>query len=107
MKNLLVFTLLFATAFSASAMRSRPRRNLQHNCINVISMDAELFYFKSDHDVEGATINVYDFKTGDVVISDTIHSKKTIIDLYFQKPGDYIIMITKGDFSRRYVFQRK
>jgi hypothetical protein len=107
MKNLTVLILVFATTFSASAMRNRPGRKLEHNCIYVLSMDADLFYFKSDRDVDGAAINVYDFKTGNVVISDTIHSKKTIIDLYFQKPGDYIIMITKGDFTRRYVFERR
>ena len=107
MKNLVALTLMIAIGFSASAMKNRRRRNVQHNCIYVISMDHDLFYFKSDRDVAGAAINVYDFKTGAVVIADTIQSKKTIVDLYFQTPGDYIIMITKGDFSRRYVFERK
>jgi hypothetical protein len=107
MKNLVALTLLLATAFTASAMRNRPHRNLQHNCIYVTSMDHGLFCFKSDRDVAGAAINVYDFKTGGVVISDTIENKKTIVDLHTQTPGDYIIMITKGDFARRYVFERR
>lgn len=98
---------MLATAFSASAMKNRPHRNLQHNCIYVIAMDNEIFYFKSDKDVAGATIKVYDFKTGTEVMSDTITNKKMILDFYSKKPADYIIMITKGDFERRYVFQKK
>lgn len=107
MKKLVVLTVIFATAFSASAMKIRPRRNINHNCIHVIAVDNEIFYFKSDRDVDGAAINVYDFQTGKEVLADTITKKKTIIDMYLQKPADYIIMITKGDFSRRYVFEKR
>lgn len=107
MKKLVVLTVIFATAFSASAMKIRPRRNINHNCIHVIAVDNEIFYFKSDRDVDGAAISVYDFKTGQEVLADTITKKKTIIDMYLQKPADYIIIITKGDFSRRYVFEKR
>jgi hypothetical protein len=107
MKNLLALTLILASAFSASAMKKKPHHNLQHNCIYVTSMDHRLFCFKSDHDVAGATINVYNFKTDALVISDTIQAKNMAVDFSSMEPGDYIIMITKGDFSRRYVFERR
>jgi hypothetical protein len=107
MKSIIVLTLVFATTFSASAMKNRPHHNVQHNCIYVIAMDNEIFYFKSDKDVAGATIHVYDFKTDKEVMTDTITTRKMILDFYSQKPADYIIMITKGDFERRYVFEKK
>jgi hypothetical protein len=107
MKNLVALTLVLATAFSASAMKSKPHRNLQHNCIYVTSMDHHLFSFKSDRDVAGATINVYNFKTDALVMSDTIHAKNMAVDFSSLDAGDYIIMITKGHFSRRYVFERR
>ena len=96
-----------AIGFSASSMKKGPRRGIEHNCIHVISMENDIFYFKSDRDVAGAAIEVYDYKTGNKVISDTITSKKMIVDLHFQTPGDYIILITKGDFKRKYVFHRR
>ena len=107
MKNLIVLTFILTSALSASAMKNRPHHNVQHNCIYVIAMDNEIFYFKSDKDVAGAAISVYDFQTKKEVMTDTITNKKMILDFYSQKPADYIIMITKGDFERRYVFQKK
>lgn len=96
---------MLAISFSASSTE-KPRRSMDHNCIRVLSMSNDIFYFKSDKDVVGAVIDVYDYKTGKKVMSETIESKKTLVDLYAQKPGDYIILITKGEFKRKYVFHR-
>lgn len=107
MKKLVVLTIMFATAFSVSAKDKGPRHNINHNCIHVITMNNEFFCFKSDRDVAGAAITVYDFQTKQEVIADTITSKTMVLNLSLQKPADYIILITKGDFVRRYVFEKK
>ena len=107
MKRLLVLACMIAIAYSASSMNKGPRRSVQHNCIHVISMDNDIFYFKSDREVAGAVVDVYDYKSGVKVMSHVISGKKTIVDLYAQVPGDYIILITKGDFNRKYVFHKK
>ena len=99
---------MLAIGFSATSMKNGPRRNnIGHNCIHVLSMDHGGFYFKSDRDVAGAAIDVYSYKTGDKVKSDVIKNKKTILDMHSLEPGDYIILITKGDFKRKYVFHKK
>jgi hypothetical protein len=72
----------------------------------VISSDHGIFYFKSDRDVDGAVIEVFEYKTDGKVISAKIDMKKTVLNFNDQKPGDYIIMITKGEFRRKYVFHK-
>lgn len=96
---------MLAISFSASSTE-KPGRSMNHNCIHVLSMSNDVFYFKSDKDVAGAVIEVYNYKTGEKVISTIVENKKTLIDLHPQKPGDYIILITKGEFKRKYVFHR-
>lgn len=105
MKRFIIFACLLTLTFSASAMKKRPRN--QSKQIHVISAAIDIFYFKSHPGLDGATIDIYDFTTGEKVLSDVIKKRRTIIDLYFQKPGDYIILITKDDFKRKYVFHRK
>jgi hypothetical protein len=107
MKRLVILTCMLAISFSASSMKNGPGRGINHNCIHVLAMDRDIFYFKSDSELTGADIEVYDYKTGNKVISQVIERKKTIVDLHFQTPGDYIILITKGDFKRKYVFHKK
>jgi hypothetical protein len=97
---------MLALGFSASSMNTNPGRGINHNCIHVISMSNNQFNFKSDKDVSGATVDVYDFKTGKKVMSQTITDKHTTIDLSSQDAGDYIVLITKGDFKRKYVYHK-
>lgn len=98
---------MVAIGFSASSMKKHPRRNINHNCIHVISMANDIFYFKADGDFVGANIDVYDHKTGEKVISQVVEHRKTIVDMYFQAAGDYIILITKGELKQKYVYHKK
>lgn len=98
---------MLAMAFSALAVKKGHGGGMQHNCIYVISSENDMFYFKSDREMNGAVIEVFEYKSDEKVISATIDSKKTIVDFNDQMPGDYIIMITKGDFKRKYVFHKK
>ena len=57
--------------------------------------------------MDGAVIDVYSYKTGDKVMSDVIKSKKNVVNMQALESGDYIILITKGEFKRKYVFHKK
>jgi hypothetical protein len=103
MKRFILLTCVLVIGSSAWSMKGP---GINHNCIHVISMDADLFYFKSDKEITGATIDVYDYKTGNKVLSQVVTEKRTIVDLYSQQAGDYIILITKGDFKRKYVYHK-
>ena len=103
----MILTCMLAIGFSASSMKNHPRRNINHNCIQVISMANDVFYFKSDGDFAGANIDVYDYKTGEKVLSQVVEHRKTIVDMYFQPAGDYIILITKGELKQKYVYHKK
>ena len=98
---------MLAIVVPATSMNKNPRRSLQHNCIHVTAMDKDAFYFKSDREMDGAVIDVYSYKTGDKVMSDVIKSKKNVVNMQALESGDYIILITKGEFKRKYVFHRK
>ncbi len=98
---------MLAITFSALSMTNGHGSGMQHNCILVISSDNDMFAFKSDREVDGAVIEVFEYKTDEKVISGTIDSRKTTLDFSEFKSGDYIIMITKGEFTRKYVLSKK
>lgn len=104
MKPLIIVSFLLAIGSSAFSMKKGP--GLNHNCIRVISMTHEMFYFKSDKEISGANVEVYEHKTGKKVISQVINKKRTIIDFFDLEPGDYIILVTKGEFKRKYVYRK-
>ncbi len=107
MKRIIILFCMLAITFSALSMKKGHGRGMQHNCILVISSDHDMFYFKSDREVNGAVIEVFEYKTDEKVISGAIDSRKTVVDFTELKSGDYIIMITKGEFRRKYVFRKK
>ena len=90
---------MLAITFSASSMKKGHGSGMQHKCILVISSDHDMFYFKSDREMNGAVIEVFEHKTDEKVISGAIDSRKTVVDFTEFKSGDYIIMITKGEFK--------
>jgi hypothetical protein len=104
MKRLIILTCILSLGFSAWSMEKGP--GINHNCIHVISMADDTFYFKSDKDVAGASVEVYNYKTGDKIKSQVIKGKHTSVSLHGQDAGDYIILITKGDFKRKYVYHK-
>ena len=104
MKPLIILTLALLISSSAWSMKKGP--GINHNCIHVTSMADNVFQFKSDKDINGATIDVYEYKTGKKVISQVVTGKRTTIDLSGQEAGDYIILITKSNFKRKYVYHR-
>lgn len=104
MKRLIILTCLFALGSSAWSMKKGP--NINHNCVSAISMADNMFYFKSDRELLHATVDVYDYQTEKKIISQVITGKRTTIDLNGREPGYYIILITKGDFKRKYVYEK-
>lgn len=95
---------MVAIGSSGWSMKKGP--GINHNCIFVISMTDDIFYFKSDKEILSANVDVYDNKTGKKAISQVVTGKRTIVDLNAQEPGDYIILITRGDFKRKYVYHK-
>lgn len=104
MKRLIALVFMLSAGYTMWSMN--PGHGLNHNCIHVISMTDGTFHFRSDRDVAGASIEVYSYKTGEKVLTQTIKEKRTSVSLRAQEPGDYIILITKGDFKRKYVYHR-
>jgi hypothetical protein len=106
MKRLIIVACVLTISFSASSMKTAPGRGINHNCIYVISMSDDIFYFKSDKYIDGAKVDVYSHETGEKVMSQVIDARRTGVNLSAQLPGDYIILITKGGFKRKYVFHK-
>lgn len=106
MKRLILVACVLTISFSAFSMKSGPGRDINHNCIYVISMTDNIFYFKSDKYIDGAKVDVYSYETGEKVMSQVVAEKRTSINFSAQPAGDYIILITKGGFKRKYVFHK-
>jgi len=107
MKRLVFVACVLAMNAYAFSLKADPGRGINHNCIYVISMTDDIFYFKSDKYIDGAKVDVYSHETGEKVLSQVVDQKRTSINLSGQVPGDYIILITKGGFKRKYVFHKE
>lgn len=105
MKRFFVIASLLVVSFQVLSMGKGP--GINHNCIHVISMADNMFYFKSDKDVSSANIEVYSHRTGEKVLSQVIEVKHTTVNFQNMEAGDYIILITKGEFRRKYVYHKR
>jgi len=85
MKKMLMIALVMISA-SAFAKNSRP--------VKVLSKQLEIVYFKVNPTMIGATMEVYN-ANGDLVYSQTITSKKQIVDFFDEPSGSYTILVTK------------
>ena len=101
-----LISLLSLLAFSEPMFSSDPGQGLNHNCIHVVAMSDGLFQFTYDRDVAGADIEVFRYDNGKKVLSASVKAKRTQVSLRDQAPGDYIILITRGDFRRKYVYHK-
>lgn len=85
MKKMLMIALVIISA-SAFAKNSHP--------VKVLSKQLEIVYFKVNPAMIGATMEVYN-ANGDLVYSQTIASKKQIVDFFDEPSGSYTILVTK------------
>lgn len=86
--KLLAFVLCLSTSAFAG---TSPNSN-----VSVLSMKRDIFYFRVCPSLIGARIDVRD-QEGQVIVSQEITHKKSIVDFYFEKPGQFTITITKGE----------
>jgi hypothetical protein len=92
-------TLLFVLILIVSSAFAGHRSGKQS--VEIISTRRDIFYFKVSHEFSGATVEVL-AADGSILMTDTIHHTKSLIDFYFEQPGLYTIRMTKG--SQQLVF---
>jgi len=92
-------TLLFAMVLIASSAFAGHSTGKQS--VEIISTKRDIFYFKVSHEFSGATVEVL-AADGSVLMTDTVHHTKSLIDFYFELPGLYTIRMTKG--GQQWVF---
>jgi len=101
MKTLKTLVLLVALITGSQLVQAKDKTC---SCIEVLSIKRDIFYFKSTEDFTGATIEVYSF--GKLIFTDTLVHRKTLIDFYFEKPGEYTIKIIKGSKVEEFNYQK-
>lgn len=62
----------------------------EHKHISIISVSKEVFYFKTDAEFIGATVQVTD-STGSVFFTAELHTKRNLIDFFYLEKGQYTI----------------
>ena len=104
MKSQVILTCLLV--ISSSSWAGQKCRSTSDDCVHVISRQSDAFYFKVTKSIIGAEVDVFS-ATGEKVVSRVITSKHTLVDLYFQNAGQYSIVIRKGEFSQKFVYNKK
>lgn len=64
--------------------------------VNLIAARKCIMYFKFDRELEGAEVQVYD-QRGRSIAHHTLHKHKLIIDFIDADPGNYTVIVTKGN----------
>jgi len=63
----------------------------------------DIFYFKVDCYFRGASVEVYNEKE-EKIFSGKITQHKALLDFYYEAPGTYKIIITKGESVEKFDF---
>ena len=71
--------------------------------IKVVSTKRDVFYFKVDEALVGASLEVYD-ERGNKMIEQRIEKKRVIVDFYYDQPGRYIIKVADEEDKIKEVF---
>jgi hypothetical protein len=87
MKKVMVAALVMMVSASVVAKN--------HHDIKVLSKMRDVVYFKVDAAMIGASMEVYN-EHGDLIYSDTVGSKRTIVDFYDEPAGSYTIHVLKN-----------
>jgi hypothetical protein len=98
MKNIFLIIIILTTT-SAFAAQSDPQ-------VKILSTTSDIFYFKVDKDLIGGEVEII-ARDGEMLGSQTISKKRTLIDFYSLEPGSYTIIITKGDLHKEFHYEKK
>ncbi|HEY5748960.1 MAG TPA: hypothetical protein VIU12_22985 [Chryseolinea sp.] len=100
MKTVKTLLLLVVLTIGSQFAQARNR-----DCISVISMKRDIFYFKTASNFTGALVEVYS-PSGDLIFTGQVLRHKSLIDFYFETPGTYTIKITKGSETEEFTFEK-
>jgi hypothetical protein len=84
-------TILFLSLVLSAAFAENGEKKEQ---VKVLSTKREIFYFKVEKKLIGATVEILD-ENQQVVKTEQIVNKKTIIDFFFLEDGNYTVSIKK------------
>jgi hypothetical protein len=102
-KTVKVFCLvLILAAVAVQPLRAATHRDLAP----VPAKYKDLFVFKAERNLKGATVQVLTAK-GAVVTSQTLQKRKVIIDFGSVKQGMYTVRISKGDVVKELHYNKK
>ncbi|MEO7990290.1 MAG: hypothetical protein ABI663_12165 [Chryseolinea sp.] len=91
---LIILILIAVTALHAAAQKSH---------VSILSIKRDIFYFKVDKTLMGATLEVFS-QQGEMIFSGKVLHHKAIIDFYLENPGTYTIKLKKDDQATEFVY---
>ena len=74
--------------------------------VKVLSRARGIVYFKVNPEMIGASVEVYNEK-GDLIYSDTVGSKKMLVDFFDEPSGSYTIHVIKNSKEEVIEYVRK
>lgn len=73
--------------------------------VRVLSIKSDIFYFKVDKIFLGATVEVY-AQNGEIIFTEKVTNRKTIVDFYFEDPGTYTIRLKKDGKEEHFTYHK-
>lgn len=101
MTRIALLTCMLWTGFVASAHETKSK-----DPVRVIFSRMDVFYFKVDHLLLGADLEICSSE-GTTLHAEKILHRKVLVDFYFKNSGQYIIKIKKGSIIKEFNFIKK
>jgi len=97
-KILLILIIVQAATGSYAKCKNAP--------VSILSTKRDVFYFKVDKILLGATIEVYSSK-GELIFTSKITHRKAIVDFYLEDSDTYSIKLKKDDQVQEFTYVKE
>lgn len=106
MKRYILITCLLIISTAAFSKHKHRNKSKTHSPVHVISKKRDTFYFRVEQQMVGGEIHVIS-KNGDTLAIAPIMRKHALIDFYYEDEGQYTIVVSKGNNSLSFDFEKK
>jgi hypothetical protein len=105
MKRYVLIVCLLVVGISAFSKHKHRNKSKSHSTVHVISKKRDTFYFRVEQPMIGGEIHVVN-QLGDTIATAPIMRKHALVDFYYEEPGRYSIVVSKGNTSQTFDFEK-
>lgn len=103
MKQTLILTCLLIVGIQSFAKETPAKQ--AHSAVHVVSRRLDTFIFRTHKEMIGAEIAIYS-ENGEKMKTEVLTKRHGLVDFYYENPGVYKIVITKGETSETFEYNK-